>query len=188
MRKTPLYLTFGLLVAAIISIYSCTKKVNGINNDQVVETPYSLYFSDTAGALYNSTDGKTIKTIFNPDGFPCRAICVDNSNILWAKTNLYASINNGVNFNHAYDSLTQNPFKSCNGLNMDLNQSMMIDIPDWSMAFTTSTYNSFSENYLGVVFSLNVGGILGSWWADLPDTPAVFGGPIAFGSRPTPYM
>ena len=70
MRKSSLYLMAGLSIAIIISLYSCTKKFDGVNNDMVVETPYSLYFSDTAGALYNTNDGKTVKVLVKPDGFP----------------------------------------------------------------------------------------------------------------------
>ena len=90
MRKSHLYftITIGLLVAVITSLHSC-KKVNGIDNDQVVETPFSLYFSDTAGAVWNSTDGKTKNQIFEYDNYPCRAICVSYNNILLIKKNLY---------------------------------------------------------------------------------------------------
>ncbi len=181
MRKSSLYVTIALFLAIFISLYSCTKKVNGINNDQVIETPYSLFFSDTSGALYNSNDGKTIqRTLFKGDGFPCRAICVAHDNILWAKTNLYYSTNNGVNFNHSYDSLTSFPFITCNGLALNLNQSMMINIPDWNMIFTCANYPSTSENYLGVVYSL-YSGTQGTWWTDLLDT---LGNAGAYGAEP----
>ncbi len=170
MQKSSLYLTVGLLLAIVVSLYSCVKKVNGINNDQVIETPYSLYFSDTAGALYNSNDGHSIqRTVFRADGFPCRAICTVNSNILWAKNNLYISVDNGANFNHSYDSLASYPFVSCSNLWQDLNQSMIINIPDWGMVYTVSE-SADPINYLGIVFSLNVGGLRGYWWYDIPDT------------------
>ncbi|MCD6012394.1 MAG: hypothetical protein K0Q79_2256 [Flavipsychrobacter sp.] len=179
MRKSFLYLTLGFVAAAFVTIYSCTKRVNGINNDQVIETPYGLFFSDTAGNLFVTNDGKTVKTIFKADGFPCRAICTDNGNILWPKKNLYISTN-GVNFNHAYDSLTSYDFMACNGKWLNLNQSMIIDIPDWGKSFVCSDY-PYTLNYLGVAFSWNQGGILGSWWIDLPDTAVVTGDPVSFG-------
>lgn len=179
MRKSFLFLTLGFVAVALVTIYSCTKKVNGINNDQVIETPYSLFFSDTAGSLFSTNDGKTAKIIFKADGYPCRAICTDNGNILWAKKNLYIS-GNGKNFNHAYDSITSYDFMACNGLWLNLNQSMMIDIPDWEMSFVASDYTSVT-NYIGVAFSLKQGGILGSWWNDIPDTPVFVGDPVALG-------
>lgn len=180
MRRSSLYLTIALL-AVIVSIYSCTKKVNGINNDQVIATPYSLFFSDTSGALFNSNDGKTIQhTLFKGDGFPCRAICVAHDNILWAKNNLYLSTNNGVNFNHSYDSLTSFPFFACNNLALNLNQSMIINIPEWNMVYTVANYPSTTENFLGVVFSL-YSGTRGTWWTDLPDSMGAIG---AYGGDP----
>ena len=73
MRKLSLYFTIIFLVAISGVFKSCTKSVSGINNDRVVETPYSLFFSDTAGALYSSNDGKTVRaTLFKADGFPSR--------------------------------------------------------------------------------------------------------------------
>lgn len=185
MRKSFLYLSLGFVAAAMVSIYSCVKKVNGINNDQVIETPYGLFFSDTAGTLYVTNDGKTVKTIFKADGFPCRAICTDDGNVLWVKKNLYISTN-GRNFNHAYDSVTSYDFKACNGKWLNLNQSMIIDIPDWEQSFTCSDYPTTTENYLGVVSNTRRGGILGYWWPELPDTPVFTGDPVPFGSYGTP--
>lgn len=180
MRKLSLYFTITLLLAISGSFSSCTKKVNGINNDHVVETPYSLFFSDTSGALYSSNDGKTVRsTLFKADGYPCRAICVAGDNILWAKAHLYISFNNGVNFNTSFDSLPDFPFKTCDSISLNLNQSMIVDIPDWNTVFTVSN-NPAGNNYLGVVFNL-YSGQSGDWWVDIPDTavpPAASG---AFG-------
>ncbi len=169
MRKFPLYCTTGLLVLFIAGLYSC-KKVNEVNNGQVIETPYSLYYSDTSGALFNTTDGINIlKLVFPPDGFPCRAICVAGNNILWAKTNLYISTNNGQNFNHAYDSLTSDPDLTCNNSMIDLNQTMIIDIPSWGRVYTMSNaspgdVNSF--NYMGLVHN-DKSGTRGNWYLDV---------------------
>ena len=127
MRKQALYLTIGLLAAIVVSIYSC-KKLNGIDNGQVIETPYSLYFSDTSGTLFSSTDGRNItKVVFPPDGKPCRALITSGSNILWAKNNLYLSENNGLNFNGTYDSLPFHPVTAVNGYPLELNQSMILN-------------------------------------------------------------
>jgi hypothetical protein len=173
MRKLSLYGIIGLLVS--MAGYMSCSKVNGIDNSNVIETPYSLYFSDTAGTLYSSNDGKAFSVVFPADGFPSRAICTVNSNILWAKTNMYVSTNNGLNFNHAYDSLASYPFGSCAGLGMNLNQSMIVNVSDWGMVYCVSSSPAFND-YLGVVFSLNVGGIAGSWWFDTVDSLNQIGG------------
>ncbi len=191
MHKKPLITTLALLAAFAAGLYSCTKKISGISNNQVIETPFSLFFADTSGALYSSNDGLKIrKTLFKADGYPSKAICVDGNNILWAKNNLYISTNNGVNFNQAYDSLSSiatlpylqdgtggppvipyipYPMYACNGLQVELNQSMIINIPSWNESFTCSNANAYN-NYMGVVFSLNYGGVIGSWWFDNVDT------------------
>jgi hypothetical protein len=171
MQRSSLYGTLALLLAIFVGFYSCTKRVNGINNNQVVETPYSLLFSDTAGALFNSTDGKTIQdNMFKPDGFPCRALCTSGPNILWIKGNMFISMNNGKNFSQAYDFTSNFPFNTCDDAKtMNLNQSMIIDIPDWNMAFATSDDPS-SANYVGVTFNLNMHGKRDYWWLDIVDT------------------
>lgn len=169
MVRSSLYLALAVTVAATV-FFSCNKRVNGVDNSQIIETPYSLFFSDTAGSLFNSNDGKTVqRTLFKADGFPCRSIVTVNGNILWAKNNLFISTNGGKNFNESFDSLTNYPFRTCDSMNYNLNQSMMLNIPDWGMVYTVSS-NPDPSNYLGVVFSLNAGGARGSWWGDLPDT------------------
>jgi hypothetical protein len=158
------------VVAILASLHSCTKKVSGIDNNQVIETPFSLFFSDTAGALYSSNDGKTIRsTLFHADGYPSYAICVANNNLLWGKNALFLSGNNGVNFNHAFDSFGHYPGVACNGFPINVNQSMMIDIPDWNRVYTVS-FEPWAGNYLGLRFSLS-SGQQGTWWTEgRPDT------------------
>ncbi len=102
MRKS--YLTYILTVFVLLaaSFQSCNKRVDGIDNNVVIETPYTMYYSDTAGALYNTNDGISIRQMLFPsDGYSSRAICISGNNILWIKHNLYLSANNGTNFNIA---------------------------------------------------------------------------------------
>jgi len=175
MRKSHLYFTLAivLLITLITSINSC-KKVNGVDNDTVVETPFSLLFSDSAGAVYNSTDGKTIsKTIFEADGYPCRAICVSYDNILLVKKNLYISTNNGLNFNHSFDSVGSYPGNACNGFPLDLNQSMIVNIADWNALYVVNDCY-IPNNYLGVSYSLYAGA-QGDWYIDQVDTLGAIG-------------
>ncbi len=166
MRKPYLYCTLILFTALLTLIYGC-KKVNGINNNTVIETPYSLYFSDTAGILYNSNDGISHNVVFPTDGFPCRAICTSGTNILWAKQDLFASTNNGVNFNHTFDSLQWVSIPPCVGITpLNLNQSMIIDIPAWGRVYTVTNKVHYQPagivDYLGVEYSNNHG-VPGSW-------------------------
>ena len=174
-----------LLLAAIwAGFYSCKKSISGISNNQVVETPFSLYFSDSSGGLYSSNDGKNIRqTLFKADGYPSKAICVAGDNILWAKSSLLISTNNGTNFNHSFDSLGSYPGFACNGFPIDLNQSMMIEIAAWNRVYIVSdSVDELSPNYLGIRFSLYQG-TQGLWYTDgRPDTMGGFGnyGPEPF--------
>ena len=178
MQKLSLYGLVLLFAIGVTGYYSCTK-VNGINNNTVIETPYALYFTDTAGTLYCTNDGKTSKQVFPADGYAPRALCVANNNIIMVKSNLYLSINNGVNFNHGYDSISTYPFTACSGLLEDLNQSMIINIPSWNETFVATNANT-GNNYLGVSFNLYAGGVAGYWWIDAPDSVGAIGNYGAF--------
>lgn len=178
MRKTSLYCTIAALALAA-GLYSC-KKVNGIDNDQVVQTPYSLFFADSAGTVYNSSDGITKKVIFRADGRPCRAICVGGTNIFIIKDQLYYSTNNGVNFNHSYDSVSQAKFAACGQSDTALphNQTMVLDIPDsdWPRTYVaTSDPHATVDRVAGAAMSWNTHGTPGSWFLDGVDTNGAVG-------------
>ncbi len=154
MRKSSLFYLCGLVAAITVGVYSC-KKSNGIDNNNVVKTPYSLFFSDTAGALYVTNDGRTYSGfLFPPDGKSCRALAVSSNNILWGKTHLYYSNNNGRNFNLTYDTVSSFPELSCNGSELNTNQSMLINIPEWNnRVYTLSNSPNASRNWLGIIYS-----------------------------------
>ncbi|GAA4462132.1 hypothetical protein GCM10023093_08100 [Nemorincola caseinilytica] len=158
MRRSSLY-SFCFLTAAIVAgVYSC-KKTTGIDNNNVITTPFSLYFSDMGGALYHTNDGRNYSGMgFPPDGKPCRSLVTSGGNILWAKNHLYYSNNNGRNFNLTYDSLVAFPTKLCNGDSMNLNQSMLINITAWgNRVYTVSQSQNTDKNWLGVLYSDNFG-------------------------------
>jgi len=174
MQKLNLYIV-GILLMAIIGFNSCTKNNGGIDNNQIIETPYSLFFSDSAGAVYNSNDGKAYTNIFPADGRPCRAICSQESNIFIVKTNLYTSFNNGLNFsvgNNEVDSLTTT---DCNNITVGLNESMIINIPNWYRTYIASN-NPAPQNYFGQEFSFSGGGY--GTWANFDATFDTFPGHI----------
>ncbi len=169
MKKSSLYAAAVLLAIIAVAAYSC-KKINAINNQNVIETPFSLYFCDTSGTLFLTNDGKKISpVIFPPDGKPCRALITSGNNILWAKDSLYFSTNEGTNFNHSYDSLYWKPDTAINGVAINLNQSMLINIPSWgNRVYASSRASSMLDgstlypSYLGLVYS-DQNGAIGTW-------------------------
>ncbi len=191
MRKSSLYYTLGLLTVLVAGIYSC-KKVNGINNNTVIETPYSLYFFDTSGTLFVTNDGKTVKpVVFPPDGKPSRSLITSGDNILWAKNNLYVSNNNGQNFNLTYDSLASISIfdnngtgsVAVNGLSIDFNQSMLINLPTWGNRVYTTSISKSPNNYLGLAFSDNNGDIA-TWNLEASYDTNAIGQPPTIGILP----
>ncbi len=166
-----------LVVAAMVTVlYSNCKKPSGIDNGNVIETPYSLYFVDTLGAVYKTNDGLSFNKVFNPDGFPAKAIITSGEVVLLCKNNIYSSIDNGHNFNHAYDSLqsSANLFGmgyALNNLPIDCNQSMIIEVPGGSTspsfvyACSDAPDPSGTSNYLGVAYNNNHG-LRGNWSMD----------------------
>ncbi len=168
MKKLSLYFIAGSILLATAAMHGC-KKINSINNNTVVETPYSLYFSDTSGTLFSSTDGKNYSVIFPPDGKPCRSLITSAENILWSKDSLYYSTNNGVNFNQSFDSLVWLPGRTVNNVNINLNQSMLINTPTWgnrvylaNRAIAMNTSTGPLTNLMGLDYS-DQNGELGTW-------------------------
>lgn len=154
-----LSLTYITLIIALASaaITGCTR-TDGIDNNNVIATPYALYFSDTAGALYYTNDGRTFNgSVFKPDGRPCRALTTSVFNVLWKKTHVYYSANNGKNFNHTYDTLTSLPFLRCDGQIGDLNQSSLVCLPQWDNRVYTTSNSPSPNNWLGIAVSTNFG-------------------------------
>jgi len=163
------------IIAALISVsfFNC-KKISGIDNGNIIETPYSLYFSDSSGALYKSNDGTSFNRVFSPDGFPARALMTCGDYVLWCKENIYISADNGDNFSHAFDSLQSlTGFPSVfqydvNGRHMDLNQSMLAycpGSPGFVYATTNSPHSIAMPDYVGVAYNNNYGK-QGNWSID----------------------
>jgi len=99
MRK---YFRFHIILLSALTLlaYQSCKRNDAIDNNIVIETPYSLFFSDTGGALYATNDGKDVRPLLFPsDGYPSRALCTAGNNILWVKHNMYYSPVFGGNFN-----------------------------------------------------------------------------------------
>ena len=160
MQKRSLY--FLLLTLMVAGLYSCAKKSNTINDGQVIATPYALFFTDTAGGVYSSNDGKTInRTAFAADGYPARAITTINNNLLVVKPNLYVNVNNSINFNLGNNTLSQFVHQCANGEVRGMDQTMVCSVPSWNHVYVASADPS-SQNYFGIAWS-DADGIVGSW-------------------------
>ncbi len=121
MRKiSVVYVALTLSILGI-ALQSCQKN-NGIDNNQVVTKPYSLYVVDSQGAVFNTNDGLDYKkTVFQPDGIPPRAIATSGENIIMIKSSVFVSENEGEDFNVAYSTPSANAF----------HQTMVIDVPSF---------------------------------------------------------
>ncbi len=156
---------FSFLSLAALSglalLSSCSKKSNTINNDQVIITPYTMYFSDTTGAIYNTNDGKIAKLVVASDGYPIRSIVTDGKSILVVKPNMYVSMNNGVNFNYSYKAMYLSSIlhKDVLGKTIDLNQSMLVNVPSWAHSYASSVDPA---NGLGIIWNADFGAF-GKW-------------------------
>lgn len=151
-----------ILVSLILAVASCTKKSNGYSNGQVLITPYTLYFSDTNGAIYHSNDGKNSTVVVVADGVPCKALCTSGNNLLYIKSKAYMSADNGMDFNHSYDSILSYPQTAINGITVDENQTMIINSAAYGHMYLTSSAFS-ADNILGFVWSIQ-NGVKDSWY------------------------
>lgn len=110
-------LTFVALIGALC-FQSCRKE-NGIDNNNVIRTPYTLYYGDSEGGVEHTNDGATYKRVFPFDGIPVRALTTSGNNVLFVKVNTHLSENDGRNFNPTNFSTTQ----------LTNFQSIILDVP-----------------------------------------------------------
>lgn len=153
LRKVSFVAALGALL-----VQGCRKE-NGIDNNNVIRTPYSLYFSDNKGAVFNTNNGQDYKIIHHPDGYAVRSFITSGSNLLFVKKNLHLSIDDGENFNPV-DSFI-NPASAT--------QSLALDVPSHGRIYVSSTKG------LGVIYSENNGKtwqIDTAWdYDNIPSTP-----------------
>jgi hypothetical protein len=130
MRKPFLFYSLAVMALASVVLTGCNKRVNGIDNEDGIQTPYSLYFSDSSGSLYNTNDGDLIKkTVFPSDGYPSRAFAITGTNhMVWVKANAHYSGNSGQNFNPTF--LRTHP--------LSYNQSGLLYAKDQERVYITS--------------------------------------------------
>jgi hypothetical protein len=130
-------LTFVAAFGALC-FQSCRKE-NGIDNNNVIRTPYSLYFGDSEGGVEKTNDGVNYKRIFPYDGIPVRAFATSGTNLLFIKRNAHLSEDNGENFNPT--DLSVNP--------LSLYQSVIIRVENHDRLYLASLAGRgilYSEN------------------------------------------
>ena len=171
MQKISLYIAIGFLATLTCFFWGC-KKINGNNNNQVIETPYGLYYAGADGGIYLTNDGTTVsKVVFPSDGKPVRAMLVTGPNLLVVKNNLYIKSITSDNFNLAYDSVATYRTPTVLGDTIDLNQSMIVRIADWSLDYTATRASIVANNYTGGVSSKSANGVFNSWYLDIYPAP-----------------
>lgn len=110
MRSGKWYFIQTVLLSAAIAGFAgmgCNKGSDFGDNEQVIRTPYSLYFVDVDGIVYNSNDGQAFRIKKSGDGVPARAVLTAGSNLLMAKRNLHLSADGGLQFNPVNSLLDQ---------------------------------------------------------------------------------
>jgi len=117
-----------VLLLVTLSSQSC-KRFNGIDNDQVIKKPYTLFYSDMQGSLYNTNDGNKIRYLFPPDGVPTRALMTKGTNLIFIKVNLHLSEDNGLNFNPKQFSVNPLAFW----------QNVLVDVKDHNRLYLGTT-------------------------------------------------
>jgi hypothetical protein len=168
--QSSLYL---LSACALLCTTSC-KKDNGlgVDNDQVIQTPYSFYAANSEGWLIHTNDGVKFDAVFPPDGYPTSQITTSNNNLLVIKENLHMSANNGQNFNPVWMSVNKFPWQpmlyssvsqnnifvaSSTGKGIAISQDngkTFVDDTNWEPnAPPVSAISSFAELANGTVFA-----------------------------------
>lgn len=162
MRSSILYkLAVVILLATVV--HGCKKKSPlSIDNNQVVQKPYTLFVVDTIGAMWHSNDGETFTEVPGPgsgSGIYTRSVIFSGANILFIQFNGFVSDDRGNNFNalslspDAKSSMRPNPYA--------FGQSMIYDVPSFHRLYLAAEV----DNNL-VVMRSDSNGAIGSW---LPD-------------------
>jgi len=131
-------LTFVAAFGALC-LQSCRKE-NGIDNNNVIRTPYSLFYGDSEGGVERTNDGTSYKRIFPYDGIPVRAIVTSGNNLLFVKVNAHLSLDNGENFNPTEFNVSGSA----------ADQSIILDVTSHGRLYLASNYGDgirYSEDH-----------------------------------------
>lgn len=98
MKSQKIFGTLAVAVALSATLQSC-KRENGIDNNNVLQVPYSLYAADAQGGILKTNDGEVFTSTLPGDGRPVRALATSKTNVLLVKDSLFfVSKDNGYSF------------------------------------------------------------------------------------------
>ncbi|WP_276132950.1 hypothetical protein [Polluticoccus soli] len=77
---------YKLAAAAFLAFtaQSCKKPNNGIDNNQIISKPYSLFLADSSGQIEYTNDGDNWRTAFGSNGSIIRAMSFSDTNLIVA--------------------------------------------------------------------------------------------------------
>lgn len=105
------------------------RKENGIDNNNVISTPYALFFADSEGSIYKTNDGNTFSQVTYSDGYSPRSLLITGNHILMVKHNVFLSKDDGRNFNPVDTAANKDvPW-----------QNLMLDVPSHNRIYLAST-------------------------------------------------
>src|ERR1700759_2978486 len=127
MRKTTIC-KVAVIALLGFALHGCKKPSNGIDNNQVITKPYSLFVADTNGVIYSTNDGEHFRDLdFTADGTRVRALVTSGNNLMMVKYNAWVRVGTDINFNQIDPSNIVNP--------QIVNQSMVLDVPAMKRVF-----------------------------------------------------
>ncbi len=112
MRKGLTHAVIALLAGTMVLNQGCKKEDNlGIDNDKIIQTPYSLFVSTDLGWILKTNDGESYDAVMPADGFPPVSILTPHNNLILVKNNVHLSEDNGKNFNPVYLHVNHFPWQ-----------------------------------------------------------------------------
>ncbi len=159
MRSSVFY-KMALVALLGAAVAGCKKKSPlSIDNNQIVQRPYTLYVVDSIGSVWHTNDGERFVQVGGMGSGPgilTRAITTSDTNIISVRNDAFVSDDNGRNFNPINpNSVSPNPGA--------VGQSMLLDVPSFNRVYLAGTGTK------GVSYSDSNGRIY-SWKADNDDS------------------
>lgn len=150
MRSSILY-KLAVVVLLAAAVQGCKKKSPlSIDNNQIIQKPYTLFAVDTIGAIWHSNDGELFTQVPGAgagSGIHTRSVAYSDTNILFIQFNAFVSNDRGNNFNPiSNETIVAYPHPVAVG------QSMMLDVPSFDrlyMAGASSVIYSDSNGRMG---------------------------------------
>ena len=158
MRNFSVVYKLAAVALLAFTAQSCKKRMNGIDNNQIISKPYSLFVADSSGRLEFTNDGKLFKTAFGAQGVNhVPSMVFSGNNFIWVLANNAhvaedKELFGGDNFNFNPINLGINPLAKW--------QSMMINVPSYDNRVYLAGNSGF-----GVIYS-DSNGKRNSWKVD----------------------